>query len=586
VRLPAWSSQFIRLGVFAAFLGIVVLVAAPVPSAASTVVAGSLDCGGASGATCTVGSTLTLRSTDLGGKTITIDVTWLLDQLPKLRQDDWLVFDIEILPDGTVQATGLEPTSDGTINEGQSTGSHNQSEQAHRKEEPDQSNVGPDTPTPTPTSTLTPTTTATFTSTATVTSTATATLTSTATATATATITPTGTLTPSPTLADTLTPTPTLTYTPTATSTATTTATPTLTPTATATPTITPTPTLALPGNVYTPNNNSSNVSMLAVDLNGNIAGPRAGSPFGTGAGTQPIGVAVNAAGTRLYVTLANTDRVAVFLLDGSGVIVGQQAGSPFAVGGGSALRKLVLSPDQTRLYVAAGISPGGVAVFTLNGNGDITGLQSGSPFSGALGAFGIAPNPAAGIHRLYVADASVLHQISVYTLDGSGNISGPGTTFTDPNFVGPFELAVHPQGHRLYVVDEATQVEVVTLDSNGDPLSISVVGGISASANDVAVNAAGTRLYVGDQSPGRIVVYPLNPSTGDITGPGVPALTGIPQAAAIAINTAQTRLYTIDANNNQAAVLMLDTNGDVSGIAPGSPISTGGSGGLDIAVH
>src|SRR5262249_15282798 len=126
----------------------------------------------------------------------TIDVTWLLDQLPKLGQDDWLVFDVEILTDGTMQAIGLEPTSDGTVNQGQSTGSHNQAEQAHRPQEPDQPNLGPDTPTPTATSTLTPTSTATFTKAATLTSTATATPTptSTPTATATATVTPTGTL--------------------------------------------------------------------------------------------------------------------------------------------------------------------------------------------------------------------------------------------------------------------------------------------------------------------------------------------------------------------------------------------------------
>jgi len=75
-------------------------VAVPARTAAETVVAGSVDCGAVSGASCTVGPTLTLRSTDLGGRMVTIDVSWLLNQLPKLKQDDWLILEVEILPDG------------------------------------------------------------------------------------------------------------------------------------------------------------------------------------------------------------------------------------------------------------------------------------------------------------------------------------------------------------------------------------------------------------------------------------------------------------------------------------------------------
>src|SRR4051794_33270240 len=122
----------LRLLLALAFLLAAFVFLAPDQTTASTVIAGSVDCGRASGAACTYGPTLTLRSTDLGGKTITVDVSWLLDQLGTLRQDDWLSFEVEILPDGTVRASSIEPASDGTINIGASTGSHNASESGQR----------------------------------------------------------------------------------------------------------------------------------------------------------------------------------------------------------------------------------------------------------------------------------------------------------------------------------------------------------------------------------------------------------------------------------------------------------------------
>src|SRR5947208_870999 len=58
---------------------------APGQTTASTVIAGSVDCGRSSGAACAYGPTLTLHSTDLGGKAIAVDVSWILDQLGRLR---------------------------------------------------------------------------------------------------------------------------------------------------------------------------------------------------------------------------------------------------------------------------------------------------------------------------------------------------------------------------------------------------------------------------------------------------------------------------------------------------------------------
>ena len=146
-----------RLLALLAVLLVAGIAVVPARTAAETVVAGWLDCGRASGATCTVGPTLTLRSTDLGGTTVTINVSWLLDQLPTLEQDDWLIFEVEILPDGTAQATSLVPSTDGTINTGQTTGSRRVREQPEPDNDEDEPPPVQATPTTTASVTATPT---------------------------------------------------------------------------------------------------------------------------------------------------------------------------------------------------------------------------------------------------------------------------------------------------------------------------------------------------------------------------------------------------------------------------------------------
>jgi DNA-binding beta-propeller fold protein YncE len=119
----------------------------------------------------------------------------------------------------------------------------------------------------------------------------------------------------------------------------------------------------------------SNTVAMFTLDASGKIVGPAPPPTFATG-GTRPNDVAVNPAGTRLYVANTASGDVAVLSLDGSGAIVG--APSLVAVGGTS-ISDLAVSPDGSRLYVP---NSSGVTVFVLNASGDITGTQPGSPFA------------------------------------------------------------------------------------------------------------------------------------------------------------------------------------------------------------
>src|SRR5207237_1068133 len=109
---------------------IVVCLFLPVPSGLGKDIelTGTIDCGGASGATCSIGSTVSIWTTDVDGtrKLVTVDVQWIVSQLPVLHQDDLITFEVEDLGDGHFQVVavhGIDGVS-GTNVPGASTGSH------------------------------------------------------------------------------------------------------------------------------------------------------------------------------------------------------------------------------------------------------------------------------------------------------------------------------------------------------------------------------------------------------------------------------------------------------------------------------
>src|SRR5260221_4452120 len=75
----------------------------------------------------------------------------------------------------------------------------------------------------------------------------------------------------------------------------------------------------------------SNNVTGYTLDASGNVSGLQFGSPFA--AGSFPLAVAVNAAGTRLYRANPRRNNMPGDILDASGNFNGPQPGSPFAPG-------------------------------------------------------------------------------------------------------------------------------------------------------------------------------------------------------------------------------------------------------------
>jgi DNA-binding beta-propeller fold protein YncE len=222
------------------------------------------------------------------------------------------------------------------------------------------------------------------------------------------------------------------------------------------------------------------------------------------------------------------------------------------------------MNPAATRLYVThQGVTSKQIAVFGVSANGDLAAVRPGSPFSTstARGTYGVSVNPAGT--RLYVTSQEA-HGVFVFALDANGDISAEraGSPFLTGIADAPLVSVVHPAGKRLYVTDQGTRLVVYTLDANGDisgQQTGSPFAGATASGG-IAINRAGTRVYVGDFN--RIVVYPLDAATGDVTGAGVPFSTN-GQGVDLAIDSAQAALYIVDSSGGRLVSVLLDTNGD-----------------------
>src|SRR5436190_18566175 len=70
---------------------------------------GTVDCGLASGARCSIGDTLRLWTTDVDGtrRLVEIDVSWIRDQLGGIDQDDLMSFEVRDLGGGHFQAIAV-----------------------------------------------------------------------------------------------------------------------------------------------------------------------------------------------------------------------------------------------------------------------------------------------------------------------------------------------------------------------------------------------------------------------------------------------------------------------------------------------
>ncbi|MBT2233275.1 beta-propeller fold lactonase family protein [Nonomuraea sp. NEAU-A123] len=143
----------------------------------------------------------------------------------------------------------------------------------------------------------------------------------------------------------------------------------------------------------------------------------------------------------------------------------------------------------------------------------------------------------------------------------GSDNVSLIDTLYktTTPVGVGrsPNHMAINPAGTRLYVTNSTGNVSVVDTETKG--VTTIAVGRLPSG---VAVNPAGTRVYVANSGEGSVSVIDTTTDPPSVTTIAVGKW-----PTGVAINPAGTRVYVTDYGASNVSVIDADTNNKVATI-------------------
>jgi len=280
----------------------------------------------------------------------------------------------------------------------------------------------------------------------------------------------------------------------------------------------------------YIANYNSSNVSVIDTATNTVTATVTVG--------TNPYGVSVNPAGTRVYVTNGGTNNVSVIDTATNTVTA--------TVAVGSSPRGVSVNPAGTRVYVANSGSANVSVIDTATNTVTATVVVGSFPY-------GVSVNPAGT--RVYVANNS---SDNVSVIDTATNT----VTATVPVGIQPRGVSVNPAGTRVYVANIASDnVSVINTATN----TVTATVAVGIQPYGVSVNPAGTRVYVVNASSANVSV--IDTATNTVTA--TVAVGSHPRG--ISVNAAGTRVYVANTSSNTVSVIDTATNTVTATVAVGS---------------
>lgn len=285
----------------------------------------------------------------------------------------------------------------------------------------------------------------------------------------------------------------------------------------------------------YIPSQSDDNVAVIDLATNAVVGAP-------INVGSTPFGVAVNPAGTLVYITNAGGNSVSVISTATNTVVA--------TISGISTPVAIVLNASGTRAYVTQDASPGNVYVIDTSTNALV-----GSPIAVGTRSYGVAVNPAGT--RVYVASFG---GTTLSVIDTSSNT----VLTTVTGFSNPFGVTLNPTGTRAYIANE-TNNTVSILDTASNTIVNTV--SVGASPVETAFNPAGTRAYVTNFRGNSVSVIDTTASP-----PVVIATIAVgtnPQG--ISLNADGTRVYVVNRNSDTVSVIYTATNTVI-----GSPIAVG----------
>lgn len=257
---------------------------------------------------------------------------------------------------------------------------------------------------------------------------------------------------------------------------------------------------------LYAANSGESDVSRFTIATDGSLTEvtPR------TIVGTSPNLLAMDAAGSFLYVSNLGSNTISVFSIDASSGALAP-VGAPFPIG--STALDMKLSPAGDVLFVTIGGSPGFVESFSnpSSGNPTATSVQAG------VNPNGLAIDPS-GTY-LYTANTGD-NSISAFTIGANGVLTPISGFPLGETFFAPLALFIDSSGKYLYVANEGSaNLAAYGIGSDGGLALLSNSPfGTNPQPSFITSDASGKYLFVGNQSSPAIQSFSLDGSTGTLT--------------------------------------------------------------------
>jgi 6-phosphogluconolactonase len=274
-------------------------------------------------------------------------------------------------------------------------------------------------------------------------------------------------------------------------------------------------------------NAGEGDVSLFTISTTGglNEVTPR------TVVGTAPTLLAMDSAGTFLYVGNSGSLNISVFAINAGTAppTLTQVAGSPFSIG--MSPINIQVSPSGGFLYVTGTGSPGFIEAFSLNQG--VPSVVSGTPFFTGTGPYGLAVASSGGF--LYTAN-KLDNSISEFTINSDGSLTQFSNSPIGEQYSGPVALLIDKSGKYMYVANQgSTNLAAYSIGSDGAlTLLTNSPFATKAQPSVIATDSGGKYLFVGNQSSPVVQSFSLDTSSGTLTSVNTYSLPGTPTSIAV----------------------------------------------------
>jgi 6-phosphogluconolactonase (cycloisomerase 2 family)/predicted SpoU family rRNA methylase len=296
---------------------------------------------------------------------------------------------------------------------------------------------------------------------------------------------------------------------------------------------------------------NVSNGPLPDIDTYSISAGVVTSTPasiFNLASGDTPFSIVVDPAGANAYVayTVTSADTVVGAYPLSGGALGASPLGSPYDTGSGDTPFGLALTSTNGFLYESTEFYSVSNGALTLQGAPNLSGS---SPYAFAV-------DPAAAF--VYVTD-TVNQTVTAYSYNGGTPgvlvqvLDSPPALGVASVGINPQSIAIDPLGRFLFVANQGdntaapVSVSGFTINGSGQLTSTGAAtatgGGLSGDPVAVTVDVSGQYLYVANGDGGSVTAFAINQSTGvlqqisgsGVTNPSSTLLNGIGGPTAIA---------------------------------------------------